>query len=134
LDTCVVSEFVKPSPATSLIEWLRETDDLLMALSAITMGEIQFGISCLPGGKRRTGLREWLEGVLIPRFDGRILSATVDDTLLWGEIRGEAQRNGNPVPATDALIAAIAKNNRLTLVTRNVPDFERMDVPLLNPW
>jgi toxin FitB len=134
LDTCVVSEFVKPLPAPSVIHWLRKNDDRTMAISVITLGEIQSGISRLESGRRRDELQAWLVGKLIPRFDQRILSLSLEDALAWGELAGKARRMGRPLPAADALIAATAISHRLTLVTRNTQDFEPMSVPLLNPW
>ena len=134
LDTCVVSEFVKPAPSADLVRWLQETDDLLMGLSVISIGEIQDGIARLPAGKRKAGLQRWLENALIPRFDNRILPVRTEDALRWGNLLGQARRKGRPLPQTDGLIAAIALNRGLTVVTRNTRDFDSMGVPAHNPW
>lgn len=134
LDTCVVSEFVKPVPAENVVKWLRMTDELQMAISIITLGEIQTGISRLDNGKRRERYQEWLLYELIPRFDGRLLPVGLDDALKWGDLLGRARVNGNPLPSTDTLIAATALNHHMTIVTRNIKDFERIGVPVLNPW
>jgi len=134
LDTCVVSEFVRPQPSNDLIQWLSITNDVLLAISVITLGEIQKGISGLEQSQRKDRLQEWLSCQLIPRFDNRILPISADDAVKWGELMGDAKRQGCPLPATDTLIAATAMNRHLTLVTRNTKDFERMGVSLLNPW
>ena len=134
LDTCVVSEFIKPEPSASLVQWLRSTDDLQMAISVITLGEIQAGISRLDDGKRKERYQEWLSYELIPRFDGRILPVLLDDAMKWGDLLGWARVKGTPLPSTDTLIAATALNHHMTVVTRNTKDFERIGVLTLNPW
>ncbi|HEY0635549.1 MAG TPA: type II toxin-antitoxin system VapC family toxin [Gammaproteobacteria bacterium] len=134
LDTCVVSEFIKPQPSENLIAWLRTTDDLQMGISVITLGELQNGIARLDDGGRKERFQEWLNFELIPRFDNRILAVTLDDAMKWGELMGLARRNGTPFPSTDTLIAATALNRHTTVVTRNTKDFERIGVPTLNPW
>ena len=133
LNTCVVSEFVKKKPSTTLVRWLQATDDLLMGLSVISIGEIQDGISRLRAGKRKSRLQHWLENELIPRFDNRILPVTTEDALRWGKLLGQARLEGQPLPQTDCLIAAIALNRGLVLVSRNTKDFNRMGVPMHNP-
>ena len=134
LDTCAVSEFIKPQPSDSLVQWLRSTDDLQMAISVITLGEIQAGISRLDDGKRKERFQEWLNDELIPRFDGRILPVGIEDAVKWGDLMGRARVNGTPLPPTDTLIAATALNHHMTVVTRNTKDFERIGVAVLNPW
>ncbi len=84
LDTCVISEYTKPNPNGGLHAWLQNTDDVLKAISVVSLGEIQSGISRLPDGKRRHRLQHWLENELVPRFESRILSVDLADTLRWG--------------------------------------------------
>lgn len=134
LDTCVVSEFVKTEPSENLVRWLRSTDDLLMGISVITLGEIQNGISRLDDGSRKRRFQKWLTYELIPRFENRILSISMDDAMKWGELMGKAKRKGTSLPSTDTLIAATAMNRHMTVVTRNTKDFERIGVPTHNPW
>lgn len=134
LDTCVISEYTKPNPNGGLHAWLQNTDDVLKAISVVSLGEIQSGISRLPEGKRRHRLQQWLENELVPRFESRILSVDLADTLRWGVLTGEAKKQGETLPSVDALLAATALNRQLTLVTRNTKDFQRCGVTLLNPW
>lgn len=103
-------------------------------MSAISLGEIQNGISRLPDGQRKGALQEWLTNDLIPRFENRILPVTLDDMLLWGRLTGQAASLGKPLPTADAMLAATARNRCLTVVTRNERDFSRMGVELVNPW
>ena len=134
LDTCVLSEFAKPSPQASVIRWLSQQDDEALTISVVTAGEIQNGIAQLPEGKRREGLQTWLDEQLLPRFQGRILSVSLEDTLQWGRLRGEQRARGVTLPPTDALLAATAQNHRLILVTRNTKDFAQTQLSLLDPW
>lgn len=74
LDTCVLSEFVKPRPERKVVEWLNTVDPEAVYLSAVTIGEIQDGISSRPPSNRRTELEVWLNEALPQQFDGRILA------------------------------------------------------------
>lgn len=134
LDTCVISEFVKSDPNQRLYAWLQRTDDMLMGISVLSLGEIQSGITRIPHGRRRQRLQVWLNEELIPRFDSRLLPVDLTDTLRWGSLTGEAKTHGETLPVMDALLAATAFNHRLILVTRNIKDFISCDIPLLNPW
>jgi predicted nucleic acid-binding protein len=134
LDTCVLSEFIKPQPSKKLFQWLDRADDRRLAISVLSIGEIQKGISRMPTGKRQSALMQWLNQDLIRRFNGRILAIELDDALLWGQLTGEAVAKGETLPATDAMLASTAICRGLTMVTRNVKDFVRMPLRILNPW
>ena len=64
-------------------------------------------------------------------FVGRVLTIDAATADRWGRLMAQAAR---PLPAIDALLAATALQNDLTLVTRNIKDFAGLDVPLINPW
>jgi predicted nucleic acid-binding protein len=134
LDTNVVSEFIKPKRNPGVYAWLDKTDELQLAVSVISLGEVQNGISRLSEGKRKVALQDWLDNELIPRFDNRILSVTLEDMLLWGKLTGKAMTNGETLPTADVMLAAVARNNGLMVITRNEKDFARMGVSVLNPW
>jgi predicted nucleic acid-binding protein len=134
LDTNVISEFTKRDPNGGVYAWLDQNDERQMAVSVVSLGEIQSGIARLPNGKRKATLQDWLDNDLIPRFDGRILPLTAPDMLLWGTMTGEAVSAGTPLPTADAMLAAVARNRGLIVITRNEHDFSRMGVGLLNPW
>ena len=69
LDTCVISEFVKPKPDKRVQDWLNSLDGSRVYLSVVTLGEIQRGISEKPASNRRTKLEEWLNGELVAQFE-----------------------------------------------------------------
>jgi predicted nucleic acid-binding protein len=135
LDTCAVSEFTKPKPNAGLLEWLRATPEMHMYLSAVTLGEIQQGISQLAVSARRQRLQSWLNDDLQQRFAGRVLAADGAVCLEWGDLRARAVQAGQALPVVDALIAATALAHRLLLVTRNKGDFAQIpSLQVVNPW
>jgi len=100
----------------------------------ITMGEIAKGISKLTPSRRKEELDIWLKQTLPNRFIGRIVDIDLQTMLLWGELLGKLEKQGRPLPMMDSLIAAIALQNSLTLVTRNEKDFAGIEVTIVNPW
>ena len=133
LDTCVVSELSRPRPDPGVVAWMSEADAAALHLSAITIGEIRRGALRLPAGKRRTTLSDWSER-LMRSFAGRVLPIDESVALRWAQIAARAEQSGRSGSFADGLIAATALNRGLTLVTRNVTDFEPFGVSLLNPW
>ena len=134
LDTNVISELISKQPDRRVVDWLDRLDPSTVYLSVITIGEIRRGIEKLPSSKRRDRVKEWLEGDLLLRFQGRILSIPTEVMLLWGELTGRLEREGRPVTAMDSLIAAIALQGTYRLVTRNEHDFKYMGITIINPW
>jgi predicted nucleic acid-binding protein len=134
LDTNVISEVVRTRAEPLVLEWLEGTDESLLYLSVLTLGEIRKGLALLPQGKRRTQLETWLEVELRARFLGRILPIDAGVSERWGLLAAEATRRGETLAAIDALLAATAFHFNLTIVSRNVNDFAPASVPLLNPW
>lgn len=134
LDTNVISELVKPEPETNVVRWIEETDESLIFLSVITLGEIRNGIERLTLGRRRGQLESWLRIDLPARFQDRILPVDESVAERWGALSAIATANGKPVPVIDGLLAATAVHHDLMLVTRNVQDVAGTGVPTLNPW
>lgn len=75
-----------------------------------------------------------MEDDLIPFFAGRVLPVTQAIGSPWGVLTANRQRAGHPLGAADGIIAATALEHDLILVTRNVKDFEDLELSLLNPW
>ena len=134
LDTCVISEFVKPRPSPRLLDWLREQPEESLYLSTVTIGEIQFGICRLAPSRRREELQTWLETALLQRFAKRIVGLDVLVGRRWGRLRASAEQAGRPLPVLDAMIAAIALVHEMAVVTRNVKHLEATGATILNPW
>ena len=134
LDTNVVSELIKPHPDHNVLRWVEETDESILFLSVLTLGEIRNGIASLHSGRRRGRLESWLQVDLRSRFQDRILPIHEAIADRWGAISAIAAAQGKPVPVIDGLLAATAFHHNLTLVTRNGSDVAATGVPTLNPW
>ncbi len=133
LDTCVISELVKPSPDARVLAWTGNTPEGSCFLSAITVGEVMGGVARLPAGKRRARLETWFEGLLV-RYESRILAVDAAVAHQWGRLAGELARRGSSTSMADGLIAATAIRHSLRLATRNIADFKPFGVDLVDPW
>lgn len=134
LDTCFLSELRKPEPDSGIVAWVSDIDESRLFVSVLSLGEIQKGIARLANGRRKNSFQHWLEQDLQVRFEGRILSLDVVMVLEWGLLSAAAENQGRPAPVIDALLAATAIAQNLTLVTRNDKDFSAFPVKVLNPW
>jgi predicted nucleic acid-binding protein len=134
LDTNCVSELVRVKPEPRVVEWMEATDEELLYLSVLTLGEIRKGLAGLAQGKRRTHLETWLEVELQTRFSGRILPIDEQVADRWGVLSAQAKIRGVSLPIIDGLLAATAVHYNLTVVSRNASDFPDGQVLVLNPW
>jgi len=134
LDTCLISELVAKQPNQKVLDWVDAQMPETLYLSVITIGEIAKGICKLTPSKRKESLTTWLNETLPNRFENRILTLDVSTMVLWGNLVGQLEQNGRPLPAMDSLIAAIALQHSLSLVTRNEKDFAGTGVLIINPW
>ena len=131
LDTNVLSETRKRQAATGVTDWIAATPPELLHVSVLTLGEIEHGIVRIRGRgdhEQAVGLERWLREVELG-FADRILPITLPVASAWGR-----QQHSQPLPVIDGLIAATAKVNGLTVVTRNAKDFERSGVQVVNPF
>jgi predicted nucleic acid-binding protein len=134
LDTNVVSELRKAGTRridAKVARWAAAADAGSFFVSVITLMELETGVRLVERRDARQGepLRRWLDDKVRPGFAGRVLP--VDEAVA---LRCAALHVPDPRPERDALIAATALVHGMTLVTRNVADFEPMAVPLFDPW
>jgi toxin FitB len=135
IDTNVLSEYNRPGgPNAGVKRWLETTVRELQHVSVITLAEIQKGIELLDEGKRRAQLEQWLAQDLETWFSGRVLYVDRQVSRRWASLVAQGVRRGRPLPTVDSLIAATALGHDLTIVTRNVRDFEGTGAATLNPW
>ena len=134
LDTCVISELVRPRPNASVLRWLRESDEDELFLSVITIGELEKGIAKLPDADKRLTLEQWVRRELAERFRDRLLVIDSGVAARWGAMVGESEARGQPLPVIDSLIAATSLIHDLIVVTRNTDDLERCGARCVNPW
>jgi predicted nucleic acid-binding protein len=129
LDTNVVSEFRRPRPHGAVVAWVKATPASDIHISVVTFGEIHAGVM-------RTRQNDKVKALEIEAW-ARSIAATYDilpmDTetfLLWAEL----MHGKDDSLYEDAMIAATALQHDLTVVTRNIRDFETFGVPVLNPF
>ncbi|MFC3324931.1 type II toxin-antitoxin system VapC family toxin [Mesorhizobium cantuariense] len=132
LDTNVVSNLRRRDKTDrNVLAWSETHDIASFFMSVISILELEIGTLLLSKKDPRQAAmyREWLDQILIPQFDDRILS--IDTAVV---VRCANLHVPDPKPERDALIAATALVNNLTVVTRNTKDFEGTRVKLFNPW
>ena len=132
LDTNVLSELRKPERANrGLIDWADDVPETLFFLSSMTIFEIELGAARMERRDDQQGrtLRNWIDAVVLVNFASRILPIDIAVAM-----RAARLHVPNPRPERDALIAATGLVHGMTVVTRNVADFEPTGVPVFNPW
>jgi predicted nucleic acid-binding protein len=134
LDTNVVSELRRPRPDAGVVDFLEAYPIETFFLPSIVIAEIRYGIALLDSPEKRSVYEDWLQTTVRPMFEGRILQLTEDALVRWRIIAREGRRQGYTFPEPDLLIAAMAIENGMTVVTRNTSDFERAGVLVFNPW
>ena len=134
LDTNVVSELRK-APAgkadAGVVAWARSVSAASLYLSVLSVYELELGVLGRERHDTKLGavLRRWLNEHVLPGFAGRILPLDVDIA-----VRSAALSVPDRVSERDGFMAATALVHRMTVVTRNTPDFQRTGVQLHNPW
>lgn len=134
LDTNVLSELRRPRPDTKVLQFVSRQSLELLYVSVVTFAEIRFGIELLEDASRRMELNDWLANKLRPMFEERALAITEDIMLKWRLLVEEGRKVGHTFAQPDLIIAATALHHGLTVVSRNTGDFEKANVPVLNPW
>ncbi|MFZ0478039.1 MAG: type II toxin-antitoxin system VapC family toxin [Terriglobales bacterium] len=132
LDTNVISELRKARKTyPNVRKWAEHLPAASLYISVISVLELEIGILLINRRDKEQGaiLREWMDRHVLPTFSGRILA--IDTAVAQ---RCAALHIPNPRSDRDALIAATALVHGLTVATRNIADFERAGVGVLNPW
>ncbi len=133
VDTNVLSELTKSTPAAQVEAFLRKSKDRVF-VSVFSIGEIRKGIASLQESNRRAVLGDWLDNQIMPWFGNRVLPVTLEIAERWGGLSAQLKAKGRPRPVVDAVLAATAFQHDLVLVTRNVRDYVDLGVTILNPW
>lgn len=131
LDTNVVSELTKDVPNSRVIAFLAAQNDLW--LSIIVLHELDFGLNLLPAGRRRNRISVAL-AAFVTEYEDRILPVDRPEAEQAASLRAQARLSGRVLHLGDALIAGTARTHNLAVATRNMADFEGLDVDVTNPW
>jgi predicted nucleic acid-binding protein len=133
IDTNIASEAMRREPSADVVAWTGRQPLETLYFSIGTIAEIDFGIARLDESFRKVRLTEWRDE-LVRRSRPRLLPVDLVVANTWGIVRARAVAAGRTMPLVDALLAATAEVHGLTLVTRNVSDFETWGGPVFNPW
>lgn len=125
-DTNIISELSRPQPNLGVIAWSANVTTI--TLSVITIEEITFGLTAKPNPRIQTWFQNFLKN------NCQIIPITPEIARLAGEMRGKFRSQGITRSQADILIGATASVHQLTLVTRNIRDFEGCGISLLNPF
>jgi predicted nucleic acid-binding protein len=134
LDTNILSELRRPKPESKVVDFVTSKPLDLLFVSTVTFAEIRFGIERIADAGRRAKLNDWLAHKVRPMFAQRVLPATEDIMFKWRLLIAEGRKAGHTYSQPDLIIAATALHHGLTVVSRDVSDFKKARVPVLNPW
>ena len=134
LDTNVLSELMRPKPSHQVVNWVARQSTVELFTTAITVGEIFYGIESLPDGKRRHGLLAAAEAMFAEDFSGRVLEFESVAARVFSRIAAHRRILGRPISHADAQIAAITQAQKAKLATHNKADFEDCGIYLVDPW
>ena len=129
-DASILSEVTRLEPDTRVLDWLRHREQEIV-VDPVILGDLRFGILRLPHGLRRQQLDRWFDGVV-----SRVtcLPWEVSTGLRWARLLADLRAAGQTMPVKDSLVAATALAHGLTVVTRQVRDFAKAGVPVLDPF
>ena len=133
LDTNVVSDSFSKRPSEIVLNWMNKQELQRLFLSTVVLAELYFGAYLVQDRSRQQGLLQSIGGIR-DEFAGRILGFGQAMAERYGQITAHRRLAGRPIETKDAMIAAICLVNDATLATRNVRDFDGLDLKLVNPF
>jgi len=134
LDTNVISELLRPVPASEVRHWMDTQALETLYLSAMTGGELRAGVALMPPGQKRARLHERIEQEVLPMFAGRILPFDMACTQAYAALLARVRKAGSGIQTADALIAAVALSSGFQIATRDESPFHAAGVTVINPW
>jgi len=134
LDTNVLSELRRPRPEAKVVAFVARQPLDLLYVSVVTFAAIRFGIESVKDAARRMELNDWLEHMLRPMFEERVLDVNEDIMLKWRLLVEEGRKSGHTFSQPDLILAATALHHGLTIVSRDTSEYELAKAPVLNPW
>lgn len=134
LDTNVLSELMRSQPDQNVVDWVSGYPKVSLFTTAIVEAEILFGISILPIGKRKTALTKAVKQIFNKDFEGRVLPFDSNAASAYASIASKRRSSGTPITQFDAQVAAIAHSRGASVATRNIDDFVKCGIDVINPW
>ena len=134
LDTNVLSELGRPNPDPHVVTFIAAQPLDRLYVSAVTLAEIRFGIEFVADTGRRAALDDWLTHNVRPMFVQRVLPVTEDVMFRWRLLVEDGRKARHTFSQPDLIIGGTALERGLTIVSRDVGDFEKARAPVFNPW
>lgn len=134
LDNNVLSELRRPRPEQKVIAFVAAKPLEQLYVSSVTLAEIRFGIEMVEDAGKRAELNDWLQHKVRPMFQGRVLPISEDVMFKWRLMVEEGRKVRHTFSQPDLIIGAIALCHGLTILSRDTSDYERAQVPVVNPW
>ncbi len=130
-DTNILSELARPEPQQSLVDFVASAP--IAWLSTITLHELEYGIALIPKGARRDAIKQFIDG-LVGTYSDYIIPIGQREAQEAAYLRALFKQQEKVLHLADSLIAGTAKVHHLTVVTRNIKDFEGLGVLVENPF
>ncbi|WP_407160209.1 type II toxin-antitoxin system VapC family toxin [Bradyrhizobium sp. STM 3557] len=134
LDTNILSELRRPKPERNVLAFVAAQPLDLLYVSSVTFAEIRFGIELVADANRRAELHDWLIHRVRPMFEQRVLAVTEDVMFKWRLLVEDGRKVGHTFSQPDLIIAATALHHGMTVVSRDVRDYQKARTPIFNPW
>jgi len=134
LDTNVLSELRRRRPERRVLAFIAAQPLENLYVSVVTFAEIRFGIESVADAARRAELSDWLAHKVRPMFEQRVLAISEDVMFKWRLLVEDGRKARHTFSQPDLIIAATALDHGLTVVSRDVSDYRKARVPVLNPW
>jgi predicted nucleic acid-binding protein len=133
LDTNVVSEALRPTPSSQVVNWLDRQDPQSTFITSVTLAELLFGVAVMPEGRRKAALIEAVDGVA-QLFAGRTLAFDAMAAQHYAALAVSARQAGLGFPTPDGYIAAIASAQNCSVATRDKAAFLAAGLTVIDPW
>jgi predicted nucleic acid-binding protein len=134
LDTKVLSELMRSQPGAAVFAWVAAQPRTALHTTSVNKAEILYGIAVLPDGRRRAALAAAADAMFTDDFVGRVLPFDEAAAFHYAEIVAGRRREGRPIEAFDAQIAATTRVAGAELATRDTGGFAGFGLTLVNPW
>ncbi|MEM7619654.1 MAG: type II toxin-antitoxin system VapC family toxin [Pseudomonadota bacterium] len=134
LDTNVISELMRRAPHKNVALWVSQQKPENLCITSITLGEVLRGIDCIAEKARRDDLTNRFLTATANTFSGRIYPYDQETALHFGKLCAQRKAANLSIDAVDIMIAAVAKNLGAKIATRNIKDFKKIGISLIDPW
>jgi predicted nucleic acid-binding protein len=134
LDTNVLSTLMSATPAPEVAAWVSGQPVEHLFTAAICQAEILSGLAIMPDGRRRQDLEAAARAMFEDDFEGRVLPFNMAAAVTYADIFAARRRVGRPTATVDLMIASVARSQGISVVTRNVADFDECGVGVVNLW